>query len=88
MHCNYCDGKAEMIEYVQQAKSMGMLSIGFSSHAPVSFPCVWCMKPENLDSYLRAIETLQASSPELEIYKGLEVDFIPVLSRRSILGKT
>ena len=77
MHCNYCDGKAEMIEYVQQAKSMGMLSIGFSSHAPVNFPCLWCMKAENLSSYLRPIETLKASIPGIEIYKGLEVDFIP-----------
>jgi histidinol-phosphatase (PHP family) len=77
MHCNYCDGKAEMIEYVQQAKSMGMLSIGFSSHAPVNFPCLWCMKAEKFGVYLRSIETLKASFPAIEIYKGLEVDFIP-----------
>ena len=77
MHCNYCDGKAEMIEYVQQAKSMGMLSIGFSSHAPVSFPCLWCMKAEKFDSYLQSIETLKDSVSGIEIYKGLEVDFIP-----------
>jgi histidinol-phosphatase (PHP family) len=77
MHSNYCDGKAEMIDYVQEAKSIGMLSIGFSSHAPVNFPCLWCMKAEKFGSYIQAIDALKASVAELEVYKGLEVDFIP-----------
>lgn len=79
MHCNYCDGKAEMIDYVQQAKSMGMVSIGFSSHAPIPFPCSWCMKAGDLNNYLHAVETISGSTPGIEIYKGLEVDFIPGL---------
>jgi histidinol-phosphatase (PHP family) len=77
MHSNYCDGTAEMIEYVREAKAKGMLSIGFSSHAPVSFPCLWCMKPERLGDYIQAIDALKTSVSEIEIYKGLEVDFIP-----------
>jgi histidinol-phosphatase (PHP family) len=77
MHSNYCDGKAELIEYVHEAKSKGMLSIGFSSHAPVRFPCLWCMKGERLGSYIQSIDALKASVSEIEIYKGLEVDFIP-----------
>ena len=77
MHSNYCDGKSEMVEYVHQAKSMGLLSIGFSSHAPINFPCTWCMKSENFTNYLRSIETFKESVSGVEIYKGLEVDFIP-----------
>ncbi|HMG90213.1 MAG TPA: histidinol-phosphatase [Chryseolinea sp.] len=77
MHSNYCDGKAEMIDYVQEAKAKGMLSIGFSSHAPVNFPCLWCMKSEKFSSYLQSIDALKASASDIEVYKGLEVDFIP-----------
>ena len=77
MHSNYCDGKAEMIDYVQEAKAKGMLSIGFSSHAPVNFPCLWCMKKERLGSYIHSIDALRAAVSEIEVYKGLEVDFIP-----------
>src|SRR5688572_4741681 len=77
MHSNYCDGKSEMIEYVRQAKSIGMLSIGFSSHAPISFPCTWCMKAEDFPRYQNSFETIKDSVAGLEMYKGLEVDFIP-----------
>jgi len=77
MHSNYCDGKGELIEYVRAAKTLGMESIGFSSHAPLPFACTWCMKAENFRNYQQSIETIKASVPGIEIYKGLEVDFIP-----------
>jgi histidinol-phosphatase (PHP family) len=77
MHSKYCDGKGELADYVQQAIERKMTSIGFSSHAPVGFSSVWCMKPENLDSYLEEIESLKVSTTNLQIYKGLEVDYIP-----------
>ena len=42
-HSNYCDGKGLLDEYVAQAISLGMLSLGFSSHAPLPFESSWCM---------------------------------------------
>ena len=77
MHSNYCDGKAELIEYVSTARKLGMASIGFSSHAPLPFTCTWCMKADNFQSYQQSIENIKALVGEIEIYKGLEVDFIP-----------
>ncbi|MEJ7644411.1 MAG: histidinol-phosphatase [Chryseolinea sp.] len=77
MHSKYCDGKGELKDYVQQAIEWRMPSIGFSSHAPLNFPCSWCMKSDMLDSYLDELEFIKASTPELQIYKGLEIDFIP-----------
>jgi histidinol-phosphatase (PHP family) len=76
-HCNYCDGKGELTDFVTEAKRLNMLSIGFSSHAPVPFPTKWCMRSERFPDYLNAIEKIKASNPGVEIYKGLEVDFIP-----------
>jgi histidinol-phosphatase (PHP family) len=62
---------------VKQALALGMTSLGLSSHAPLPFDCKWCMKPANLDAYLADIEAAQQQYPGLEIYKGLEIDFIP-----------
>lgn len=77
MHSKYCDGKGELMDYVDQARSQKMISIGFSSHAPVNFPCKWCMQAEYLDNYLLEAEMIKSSITDMDIYKSLEVDFIP-----------
>jgi histidinol-phosphatase (PHP family) len=77
MHSTYCDGKSEMMDYVDEARKLNMISIGFSSHAPVPFPTKWCMKADRLDDYLINIEKIKNANSFVEIYKGMEVDFIP-----------
>jgi histidinol-phosphatase (PHP family) len=76
-HSSFCDGKGELSDYVQEAKKLKMLSLGFSSHAPVPFPTKWCMKSERLTEYLESIRKLKIQNHDLDIYTGLEVDFIP-----------
>jgi histidinol-phosphatase (PHP family) len=76
-HSNYCDGKGELSEYLAAALANKLISIGFSSHAPVPFPCKWCMKKEDLPSYLEDIDHLRFHHHGIEIYKSLEIDFIP-----------
>ncbi|HEX6222843.1 MAG TPA: histidinol-phosphatase [Chryseolinea sp.] len=79
MHTPYCDGKSESRDYLEQAEKLNMPSIGFSSHAPVPFPTKWCMKAESLKDYLNEIQNLKKAGSSVEIYTGLEVDFIPGL---------
>lgn len=76
-HSDYCDGKGALSEYVEQAKALRMISLGFSSHAPVNFPCKWCMQAESLSDYLTTIDRLKKTTPEVQLYKGLEVDYVP-----------
>jgi histidinol-phosphatase (PHP family) len=76
-HSKYCDGKGELAEYVEVAEKNKIISMGFSSHAPVPFDCKWCMKAENFPNYLSDIAQLKASNKDIEIYSGLEIDFIP-----------
>ena len=76
-HSKYCDGKGELTEYCLAAKKLALFSLGFSSHAPVPFQSAWNMKPEVLSNYLDVIQQLRQESQDLEIYKGLEIDFIP-----------
>lgn len=76
-HSHYCDGKGQLQEYVDAAKKNKVASLGFSSHAPVPFACKWCMPQEKLPVYLKEVESLKKNNPEIEIYKSLEIDFIP-----------
>lgn len=76
-HSRYCDGVGELSEYAAQAVANGVTSLGFSSHAPVPFNCSWCMKQESVKAYLENIEQLKAGLPSLQLYKGMEVDYIP-----------
>src|SRR4051812_37908640 len=76
-HSKYCDGKGELADYIQAARKAKVTSMGFSSHAPVPFDCKWCMKKENLQLYLSEINDLKKSTTDIEIYKSLEIDFVP-----------
>jgi histidinol-phosphatase (PHP family) len=77
-HSHYCDGVGKFEEYLQAAKG-NIISVGFTSHAPVPFDCKWCMKEESLDNYVSELEDLKQSNrfPEIQIYRGLEADFVP-----------
>jgi histidinol-phosphatase (PHP family) len=65
------------MDYVQAAEKLNLISLGFSSHAPVPFETSWCMKPDKLTDYINSVEKIKTLNPEVEIYKGLEVDFVP-----------
>jgi histidinol-phosphatase (PHP family) len=78
-HTTYCDGKNTIREIVEHALSLGMASIGFSSHAPLPFDRPWCMKRNRLPDYLGEIDQLKKELTGIEIYKGLEIDYIPTV---------
>lgn len=77
-HTTWCDGKSTIPELAQVAIERGMSAIGFSSHAPLPFPCSWCIQPDKLDGYLNEIAAVKLSSP-IPVYAGLEVDYVPGL---------
>jgi histidinol-phosphatase (PHP family) len=54
-----------------------MYAIGFSSHAPVPFKSYGHMKSDHLDKYISEIESLKSEDTGINIYSGLEVDYIP-----------
>jgi histidinol-phosphatase (PHP family) len=77
-HCVYCDGTGHPEEYVLQAITLGLESIGFSSHAPVPFKTDWTMPPEKLPSYLQEIKQLKGKyQGKILIFCGLEIDYLP-----------
>jgi histidinol-phosphatase (PHP family) len=76
-HTNYCDGKTSIEEIVAAASSAGIISLGISSHAPLPFERGWAMNGEMLDSYLREITEIKSRSNDVEVFAGLEIDYIP-----------
>lgn len=77
-HSHYCDGKGSPEQQVQGAIAQGLRAFGFSSHCPVPFDNQWSMKAERLADYLTETRALKAKyEGQIELYTGLEVDFIP-----------
>lgn len=80
-HSHYCDGAEAPESYIKKAILQGFSVWGLSSHAPVPFPCKWTMKQDQLSIYHNEINTLKRTYGEkIQIYAGLEVDFIPGIS--------
>ena len=77
-HTVFCDGQFEPVCYADEAVRQGVVSLGFSAHAPVNFPTGWTIHPERLDAYRSEIHRLKREyAGRLDIYCGLEADFFP-----------
>lgn len=80
-HTTYCDGKSTAEEMVLRAIDLGLKSIGFSSHAPLPNKETWSMDEILLESYVEEIEDLKVKySSQIDIYRSLEIDFIPEIT--------
>jgi len=83
LHTHSCrdDGKETPESYLHAAKTLGLSAIGFTAHAPIPDPPQWCLKPENLLAYTSEILRLKKlAGNDLQVYHGLEIDYIPHLS--------
>ncbi len=77
-HTHHCDGTGEARDYAESALRKGMPRLGFSGHNVVPFPTDWTMPAALLQGYLRDVrEARDGYRGRLEIFLGMEVDFIP-----------
>lgn len=77
-HTTFCDGKENPEKYVIAAIEKGMVSLGFSAHAPVPFSCNWAIPSARLTEYISTIDLLKEKyKSKIQIYTGIEVDFFP-----------
>lgn len=76
-HPGYCDGSGSVDEYIQAAREAGLTGLGFSSHAPVPFPCSWTMTLDRFAEYVAVVRQAQATwRGELPIWLGVELDYL------------
>jgi histidinol-phosphatase (PHP family) len=79
-HTHHCDGHGEPREYAEAALRKGMTRLGFSGHNVVPFATDWTMPAARLESYLREVrEVRDRYRGRLEVFLGMEADFIPGL---------
>lgn len=79
-HTTFSDGKEDPEAYIEAAIQQNMQAFGFSDHAPVPFETNWTMKPERLEEYLNRVRQVKTQyQNQIEVYLGLEVDYIPGL---------
>ena len=77
-HSHYCDGVGSLEEQVLGAIEQGVRAFGFSGHSPVFFKNEWSMQADKLDDYLTETRLLKEKyAGQIELYTGLEVDYIP-----------
>ncbi len=76
-HTAYSDGHGDFGDYLRVARSKSFLGVGFSDHAPLPWNCHWAMSEARLERYLYELQVLRASTTDLSVYAGLEVDYLP-----------
>jgi histidinol-phosphatase (PHP family) len=80
IHTKFSDGKSFPEEYIDAAKNLGIMEIGFSEHLNLGVPGQeWCMDPELTGEYIATIKKLRKRRKDIEIRIGLEVDYFPGL---------
>jgi histidinol-phosphatase (PHP family) len=82
-HSFFCDGTEPPENYLKEAIRNQMPAYGFTAHAPVPFVTNWCLPDNRFTEYLQEINRLkEVYTSKIEVYRGLEIDFIPGLSGR------
>ena len=80
-HSTYCDGKDPLESFVKRASELHYRQLGFSSHAPVPFENEFGIRETAIPEYTAIIDSLQQQYPDLQLFKGLECDFIPGMTK-------
>ncbi len=76
-HCLYCDGRANMEDFIRFALSTGFTSYGISSHAPLPFSTPWTMEWDRMEDYLAEFHRMKEKyAGKIELVIGLEIDYL------------
>lgn len=80
-HTNYCDGTNEPEDYLKSAIAQGVAIYGFSTHSPVPFKSAWSIADDEVPDYIDEVNALKDRyADSIEVYLGMEVDYIPDLT--------
>jgi len=80
-HTHFCDGKENMRFFVEKAIELQFSHLGFSPHAPISNQYDFTLTEDEIPAYLKEMEDYQQKYPQIQIFKGMECDFIPNITK-------
>jgi len=80
-HTTFCDGSDDVETCCRTAFEKGLVSLGFSAHAPIlkktGIQSTWHIPEERLEEYFETVRSAQKRwEGKLPVYLGLEVDYI------------
>lgn len=79
-HSNYCDGNGKLLDFIAIAQNNNFDTLGFSSHAPLTFDPHFSINRDAIPEYVDEISSLQKEFPNIQLLAGMECDFIPTVS--------
>jgi len=80
-HTHFCDGKENMRFFVEKAVELHFDQLGFSPHAPIVNQYDFTLTEDEIPLYLNEVERYQKQYHQIEIFKGMECDFIPDITK-------
>lgn len=75
-HTQFCDGRAEMEDFIKEAISNKFTIFGFTPHSPIPIQSSCNMKMEDVDIYFHEVERLREKYPPIKILTGMEIDYL------------
>ncbi len=82
-HTCFSDGHNTVEETVLEAIKRGMVSVGISDHSYTPCDLRYCMRPMNMDGYIREVRRVQQKyAGQIEVYLGIEYDGFSDLEHR------
>jgi histidinol-phosphatase (PHP family) len=67
--------------FVKKAVELQFNHLGFSPHAPISDEYDFTLTEAEIPEYLKEVEHYQKQYPQLKIFKGMECDYIPNITK-------
>jgi histidinol-phosphatase (PHP family) len=80
-HTHFCDGKENMRFFVEAAVALQFNHLGFSPHAPISDKYDFTLTETEIPVFLNEIALYQKQYPQLQIFAGMECDYIPNITK-------
>ena len=76
-HCDFCDGRGKMEDFVKAAIACGMTAYGVTSHTTFPMPPVKSLQPDTYPLYFEEFARLKAIyGSVIDLYVGLEIDYL------------
>lgn len=78
-HTQFCDGHAQMEDFVIEAIAQGFTHLGFTPHSPISVESPVNMKRDDVKAYLDEIARLRdLYGQRINLYTSMEIDYMGV----------
>ncbi|MFO8053902.1 MAG: histidinol-phosphatase [Bacteroidales bacterium] len=81
IHSTFSDGIAPLWQILQKAAKVGFQYVAATDHGPLPFQNEWSIASSARKDYIRIIDEQRDYNPGMMIFRGLELDYIPGVSR-------